>query len=135
MANGFYAPGKERILRGEINFLAADIRAVLVKSTYVPNLNSHSSLADIPTSARSPTSVLLTGKSITNGVFDADDVTFPALPAGDTYQGIVRFQSAATDTNSYLLVFIDDVLGFPAPSGGGDFVIRWDNGPARIFAL
>lgn len=134
MPSGFYASAKEALLRGQIDFASADIRAALVTTGYIPDLLTHSNLTHVAPSAQYG-SVVLAGKSVANGVFDADDITINSVPTGSTYNGVILFINGSSAANSRLIAYIDNIIGFPVAGTGGDFIIRWSDGPAKIFSL
>lgn len=134
MANAMYAAGKERVLTASINFLSDQINVVLVSSGYTPNLSTHQFYAEVePFVLGSP--ITLTGKTVAGGAFDANDVVFAALPAGNTGRAIVMYRNTGVATTSPLIAYFDTITGFPVLTNGGDVVIQWDNGPNKIFSL
>lgn len=134
MANALYAKGKEKMLSGAINFAADTIKAVLVKNTYPQNLATDE-FASALTAYRLNADQTLGTKSVAAGVFDAADVTFTAVTAGDTSEGIVLIKWVTTDADSPLLAYIDTITGFPLATNGGDITIQWDNGAYKVFSL
>ena len=81
-----------------------DIRAILVDGAdYTPNLATHETLANIPAAARVAVSGALQNKSVTDGVFDADDITISAV-TGDQFEYIALYQH--TGAESALLILL-----------------------------
>lgn len=135
MANALYAKGKEKILTAQINMSTADIQAVLLKSAYTPNLSTHEYLADIAANVVD-TAVSLTTKTITAGVFDADDTIFTTVAAGDTVGYVALFKNTGVSATSPLIALIDSAsAGLPATTNGDDIKAQWDNGAYKIFSL
>jgi hypothetical protein len=99
MANAHFAKGKQAILSAEINYLTATFKAVLVRNDYPQNLAVDEFLSDISAYVLG-TAVALTGVSITDGIFDANDAVFPLVPAGDTAEGV---QAAALHRSDHQL--------------------------------
>lgn len=133
MANKFYPLGKEKMLLGQINWASDTIKAALVSNTYTYS-DAHEFLDSIQPFLLGAAQTL-TSKTITAGVFDADDVTFAALAAGSTIKAVVLYKDTGNATNSPLLAYLDNVTGFPMPTFGGDVVVPWSNSVAKIFAL
>lgn len=137
MANQLYPKGKERILghaTETIDLLADNIKCVLVDTaTYTFNV-AHDYLDDIPVGERVATSTNLTGKSTTDGVFDADDVTFTSV-TGDPSEALVIYKDTGAAATSPLIAYIDTATGLPITPGGGDIQVVWDNGANKIFAI
>ena len=88
------------------------------------------------------TSAALSSISVTNGVFDAADITFttPGTDAND--HALLIFQSSAVAGGSdvassaqRLVAWIDTGTGVPIKPAGGDITVIWDNGSNKIFSL
>lgn len=134
MANVFYAKGKEKILSADIAWVTDTIKVMLVKNTYPQNLSTDEFLDDVE-AYRLNTDQTLSGKSITNGVFDAADPTWTAVTAGDTSEGVVIYKDTGSAATSPLLIYIDSITGFPLATNGGDITAAWDDGSNKIFSL
>lgn len=134
MANAIFTKGKEKILSGQINFSTDSLKAVIVSSAYAPSLSTHEFL-DSASASVLGSAVTLTGKSVAGGVFNADDINIQAVAAGATAKAVVVFKDSGDPATSPLLLYIDQVGGFPAATNGGDITIQWDNGAYKIFSL
>lgn len=134
MTNALYAKGKEKLLSGSINMLTDTIKVALVKNTYGVNLASHEFLSDLGATTLG-TNQALTSKSVTGGVFDAADPAWTAVTAGDTALAVVLFKDTGVAGTSPLLLYIDQITGFPLSTNGGNISPEWDNGTFRIFSL
>lgn len=134
MANALYTKAKEGLLNGDFDLNANDIRAILVDAAdYTVNIATDNALDDIPSGARVST-VALTGESLTDGVFDADDATFTSV-TGDPSEAVVLYKHTGTESTSLLLAYIDTATGLPVTPNGGNIVVQWDNGANKIFKL
>lgn len=134
MANAFYRKGAQKILSGAINFSTDTIKARLVKNTYAQNLSTDE-FVDLVTAVTGTTDVTLANKSVVDGVFDADDVTWTSVPAGETSEGVVIYKDTGSEATSPLIAYIDVITGFPLATNGGNVVVQWDNGAYKIFSL
>lgn len=134
MSNVRYPFGNQRILQGDIAWVSAPIVAQLTGSNYVYS-SAHTSLADIPVSARIATSGTLTGRTATLGVADADDVTFNALPAGPLVTSLILYVATGVESTSTLLAYFDTMNGFPVSTNGSSLQVVWDSGERKIFKL
>lgn len=134
MANALYAKGKEKMLSATINFPSDTIKAALVLNTYTQNLATNEFYSDISTHVIG-TPQTLASKTVTAGVFDADDVTFSTIASGSTAKCVVLYKDTGVAGTSPLLAFIDVITGFPLATNGGDITIQWDNGAFKIFSL
>lgn len=134
MANALYALGKEKILSGAINLPSDTIKVALLKNTYPQNLTTDDFYDDISAYVIG-TPQTLAAKSVALGVFDAGDVTYTAVTAGDTLEGVVIYKDTGVAGTSALIAYIDTITGFPLATNGGDITIQWDNGSYKIFSL
>lgn len=135
MASGLYAKGREGFLDGSIDWDTDDIRVILIDvADYTVNLSTHDFLDDIAGAARVAVSGSLTGKTVTDGVADANDVTFSAV-TGDPSEALVIYKHTGTDATSRLIAYIDSATGLPVTPDGNDIITRWDNGANKIFKL
>lgn len=134
MANAWYRKGAEKVLLAQVNFDTDTIKARLVRNNYAQNLTTDEFISSVPAVTGS-TDQTLANTSVTNGVFDADDITFTAVPAGETSEGLVIYKDTGVAGTSPLLMYIDTITGFPLATNGGNVVIQWDNGAYKIVSL
>ena len=134
MANVLYGLGKEKMLSGLINFTADTIKVALVKNDYAQNFVTDEFYTSISASVLN-TPQTLGSKTVTAGVFDAADITFTSVTAGDTAEGVVIYKDTGASATSPLIAYIDTITGFPLATNGGDITIQWDNGSYKIFSL
>ena len=134
MANAWYRKGAEKVLLAQANFDTDTIKARLVKNTYAQNLSTDEFISSV-TEITGSTDQTLANTSVTDGVFNADDITFTAVPAGETSEGVVIYKDTGVAETSPLLMYIDTITGFPLATNGGNVVIQWDNGAYKIVSL
>lgn len=134
MANALYSKAKEKFLSGALNMGSDTIKIVLVDTADYTYSAAHEFLSSVAEAARVKTSDALTGKSVTNGVFDADDVTL-ATVTGDVSEALIIFKDTGDAATSPLIAYIDTATGLPITPNGGNIIIQWDNGANKIFAL
>lgn len=134
MANALYDPGREGILDGTISVSSGTIKALLATSGYTPNTASHKFVSDIGSGNIVARSSAFTSKTETGGVFDAADITYPAV-TGSICNYIVLYSDTGTDSTSRLIGIIDTATGLPVTPNGGDISVTWDNGANKIFRL
>lgn len=127
----FVPLGAQKVLSGAINFLTDDIKVRIMPSTFA--YGGEEFLNALP--AGIGTDQSLAGKSITGGVFDADDVEFGAIAGGSTMGSLILYKSTGVGSTSPVLLHFDDVTGFPKATNGSAFKQKWSNGPAKIFKL
>jgi len=135
MANSLYTKAKQGLIDGSIDLDTDDIRVVLVDGAdYTPNLATDDNLDDIPSGARVAVSGALQSKTVTDGVFDAADITISAV-SGDQFEYLVLYKHTGTESTSRLILLIDSATGLPCTPNGSDITIQWDSGANKIFKL
>lgn len=136
MANGIYAKAKQAFLEADIDWLVDDIKVCVVDGAdYTANLATDEFLSDIPGAAIVATSANLSTKTSTDGVADADDVTFSSV-TGDSVEIIVIYKDTGVAATSRLIAYYDVAAsGLPVTPNGGNITVSWSNGASRIFAL
>jgi hypothetical protein len=135
MANSLYTKAKQGLIDGSIDLDTDDIRAVLVDGAdYTPNLASHEFLSSIPAGGRVAVSGALQNKTVTDGVFDADDIVIAAV-SGDQFEYVVLYKHTGSDATARLIYLIDTATGLPCTPNGSDITLSWDNGASKIFKL
>lgn len=125
MANAFYAKGKEALL-GSLNLSSANMKLVLVDSAdYTINLSTDNALDDIAAGARVATSGNLANKTITDGVFDCDDVTFSSV-TGDQFEYVILYEDSGVESTSRLVACWDTATGLAFTPSSGDITLTID---------
>ena len=119
---------------GLVDLVGDTIKLVLCTAGYTANVSTDHYLTAISAGAR-VASVTLTGKSFTNGIFDADDVTFVAPASGQTITQAVLYQDASPSSGARLIrkISADTVAGFPFTTTGSDVLLAWPNDANKIF--
>lgn len=136
MANALYAKAKEALLEGLLDLTDNNIKVALVKNTYSVNLNSHEFLSDISGSAIVATSNVLTGKSTSLGIFDAENITIEDY-GNSGFAYLIIYRDTGTAATSRLIAYIDTATGLPV-SATADVIsitINWSNDTYKIFGL
>lgn len=140
MAGALFDKGREKFLgtASQINWTTDTIKAVLVSSSYVPDLSTHEFAGlNLQSHTGSLTPQTIDNTTATNGIADGDDVTFPTVPANLSWNYVAIFQDTGTPNTSALIALIDSgsALGLPIISSGGDITIQWANTTNKIFKL
>lgn len=134
MANTIYPKAKEAFLSGQIVMTTDTIKAVLIDTTDYTYSDADQFLSSIPAAAIEETSAALDGKTITNGVFDANDITFVAA-SGDPCEAIILYKDTGDAASSSLIAYIDTATGLPVILNSGDINVQWSEDADKIFAL
>ena len=127
-----YPKGGEKMLSGAVNFLTDTLALVALPTSYVYD-PAHEFLSGL--GALVGTAVTLTNKTITGGVFDADDVDLGAIASGSNIGSLAIIKDTGTAGTSPVLLHLTDVTGFPMATSGSAISVRWSNGSAKIFSL
>ena len=133
MANAIFPKYKEAILQSAANsnMSSGTVKVALVDTdTYSYNA-AHEFLSSV--SGRVGTDQTIGSKTFTNGVFDGDNVTFPAV-SGASAEALLIYIDTGTAGTSRLIAFIDTgVTGLPVVPNGGDITVTFN--ASGIFAL
>jgi hypothetical protein len=133
MANAIYPKFKEQALQAGVNLSSGDIKAVLVDLADYTYSAAHEFLSDVALAGRVATSPNLASKTLTNGLFDAADVSFTAV-TGDQSEALILYIDTGTAGTSRLIAFFDTgVTGLPVTPNGGDINVTWN--ASGIFQL
>lgn len=121
MANIIFDAYKELVLGAGLNLSTLDIRLILLDAAdHTFNAATDDFLDDIASGARVATSAALTSKTVTDGDFDAADVTLSTV-TGDQSEGVLWYRHTGTESTSNLLWYIDTgVTGLPITPNGND---------------
>lgn len=141
MANSLFASFKQQLglaTIGALNAAGTVIKATLVDTGAYTFNAAHTVIGDIPAGARIATGTLA-NKTWTGAVFDADDLTYTAVPAGTgtgtAAEALVLWVDTGTPATSFLIAYFDTATGLPVTPNGGNIQIIWDNGSNKIFKL
>lgn len=133
MANAIYPKYKEALLDAAANVDINDgtVKVALVDTgTYTYN-SAHEFLTDL--SGVVGTAETIGNTTVTNGVFDGDNVTYTAV-TGNSVEALVIYIDTGNAGTSRLVAYIDtSVTGLPVTPNGGDITINWN--ASGIFAL
>ena len=135
MANAIYPKWTERLINGfNDGTLDQIVRAVLIDTNIYTYSASHEFVSDLGSSIVGTQSSAFSNKTYTNGVFDADTITFP-LVTGNTAEALVIFLgSTASPSSSRLVAFLDTgFTGLPITPNGNDIPVVWSS--SGIFRL
>lgn len=132
MASALYPSFKQLLLGGDIDLVTDNIKVALCDTNDVAFSSAHDMLNDISASVVA-TSANLANKTITGGVFDADDTSFPGV-TGDQSEALIIYKDTGTASTSPLIAYIDTAsAGLPLLPNGGDANVAWH--ATGIFAL
>ena len=141
MANAAFTPAKEGFIDGTIDLDTATIKACFVRG-YTFSA-AHKFVSDVTGAGGTinGTSAALANKTVTGGVFDADD-TSASTTANATDHGILLFQSSAVTGGAdvaasaqRVIAWLDTGTGLPIQPGTGTTPITWDSGTNKILKV
>ena len=135
MANALYAKAKEALLEGLIDLTDDSIKLALVTSGYAVNISSDEYYSDI-SSYVAATSSILSGRSTTDGIFDAENITIEDYGTSG-FDYLVIFKDTGNSATSRLIAYIDTADGLPVSSSSStiSITINWSNAVSKIFSL
>lgn len=134
MANMLYTKAKEKLMQGQLNLLTDDIRVAIVSSAYIQSMTTDEFLAEVDDHILG-TPMVLTGRSITGGAFDGDNLNFTGIASGATTEGVVIYKHTGDPATSALIFYADQIQGFPLTTSGAAVEIVWDDGEYKIVKL
>lgn len=138
--SGYFTPGIEGWLKGEIDMDTAVFKAAFVRG-YTFSA-SHKFVSDVTGAGGTlnGTSAALT-VTVTGGTVDASDTTVTTT-ASAVDHGILLFQSSAVGggadvaaTAQRVVAYYDTGTGLPIQPGSGATPITWDNGTNKLFKV
>lgn len=134
MANALYRNAATLLLTAQLDLSSAPLKVALV-DTGVYTFDAAHQFASELTGAIIGTPASLTGQSVVDGVFDANNVTFSGV-TGPTAEAVVIFRDTGDLATSPLLLYWDTgVAGLPFTPNGGDATVAWSNGATKILSL
>lgn len=135
MANLIYPKYKEALIQGatNISLSSGNVKTVLIDLADYSYSATHQFLSDVAAAGRVATSANMTTKTTTNGLFDADDVSFSSV-TGDQSEALIIYIDTGTESTSRLVAFFDTgVTGLPVTPNGGNINVAWN--ASGIFQL
>lgn len=136
MANIVYTKAKEAMLNGGINVSASNYKLLLInKNQYTLNISSDQFVSDIPSNAIKGVSTNLVNVTSTNGILNADDITIDHN--GQPFDAVALYQVGSSNSNSRLILFIDDSEGLPfeGTNSSISITIFWSDTVSKILSL
>ena len=133
MANAIYPKWKQALMSGGgSSVLIATVRAYLIDTNVYTYSASHTFVSDL-TGIVGSASGDLQNKTFTDGVFDADNISFIGV-TGNTAEALVIFIDTGSASTSRLVTYLDTgFTGLPITPNGNDIPVVWP--PGGIFRL
>ena len=132
MANALYPKAKEKFLDALIDMPTDTIKIALI-DTGVYTYSSTDEFFSAASSAVIGTPATLASKTITNGVFDAADVTFTSV-SGSSVEALIIYKDTGSAATSPLIMYLDVAAsGLPVTPNGNNIDVQFN--ASGIFAL
>ena len=121
MASGLYPKGAGHILGAatKVDLVADAIKVLFYASTFN---SAHEFISDLTGASIVARSGALAGKTVTSGVFDANDITVTAV-SGSAFSELVLVKDTGVDSTSPLIAIFDISTFTPT---GGDVSVIWN---------
>ena len=116
--NSMYLPALDGFLTSQINMVSADLRWILTDTGLYVFSSAHQFLSSVPVGARASTSATVTGVTVSNGVYDQNNFTFPTVPVGPSLGAMILYSHTGSDATSRLIAYVDTVPGLPVVPNG-----------------
>lgn len=135
MANALYNKAKESFLsqNPSIDLDTDTIKVALVTAGYT--FNAADQFLTALGANRVGTDQTLGTKTVTDGVFDAADVTFTAVTGAQVVAYVIYKDTGSSATSPLIGYFDTAASGLPVTPNGGNISIAFDNGTNRIFRI
>lgn len=140
MANAIFTAAAEAFISGAIDLDTAVIKAAFVRG-YTFDATDVFVSDVVATGTLNGTSAALANKTVTGGVFDADDTTITTTASASDH-GILLFQSSAVtggadvaQSSQRVIAYYDTGTGLPAQPGTGDTPVSWSSGANKILKV
>lgn len=133
MANAIYPKYKEALLDGLANIDINDgtVKVALIDTGVYTYNAAHDFYDDVTGVVGTPQTIANT--TVTDGLFDGDNVTFTAV-TGNSVEALIIYIDTGSAATSRLVAYIDtSVTGLPVTPNGGDISITWN--ASGIFQL
>lgn len=132
MANAIYPKAKQKFLDALIDMPTDTIKIALI-DTGVYTYSSTHEFWSAASAAEIGTSQTLNSKTITDGVFDADNVTFTSV-TGASVEALIIYKDTGSAATSPLIMYIDVAAsGLPVTPNGNNIDVQFN--ASGIFAL
>lgn len=132
MANAIYPKAKQKFLDALIDMPTDTIKIALI-DTGVYTYSSSDEFWSAASAAQVGTSATLASKTITDGVFDAADVSFTSV-SGVSVEALIIYKDTGSAATSPLIMYIDVAAsGLPVTPNGNNIDVQFN--ASGIFAL
>jgi len=132
MANAIYPKAKQKFLDALIDMPTDTIKIALIDTALYTYSAAHEFYSSA-SAAQVGTPVTLASKTITSGVFDADNVTFTSV-TGASVEALIIYKDTGSAATSPLIMYIDVAAsGLPVTPNGNNIDVQFN--ASGIFAL
>ena len=133
MANSLYTKFYNQLMSKTIDLSADQINVAILDINYVVDLANDTTYAAsvTPTGAEIDTGIL-TGQTVTDGVFNADDYEFPNVTHGSNAKYIVVYHNSSGQLMAYFDTDSNGAIDIPCV--GNDIHTEWNASGMFAFA-
>ena len=120
MANVLFDYGRNLFATGGIDWNAANLKGILVTSSYTPNLATDQFLSVISGGDIISPAVALTGLSSNAGACSANPIVFSGVSVGAVATYLIIYVDTGSSSTSPLIALINVAVGLPLTATGGN---------------
>lgn len=120
---------------GEMDWLTADICAMLVTAEYTPAANTDRFVSDIPSGAIVVRDIVLTNLQVNQGVCAGEIPQQNSLVSATAVNALVIYAKTGSDGSSTLIYYSANGSGFPFLPTGFDYAILFDQSQGGWFKI
>lgn len=129
-----YGKARRAFAQAQINWLSANVNAMLVSSVYSPNPNTDQFVSDIPPAAIITRDAALTALGVTAaGACFGTVPPYNSFAASAPVAAIVLYSFTGTDSTSKLIYYSSTGSGFPFLAQGFNYIIGFDQSNGGYF--
>ncbi len=123
--NVWFTLGRQALGQAQVNLLTDDLRILITKATWTPNVSTDQFVSSITAGAITQRSGTLAGRSFTGRYLFANAITMSLVPAGVADLNVVLYKNTGVDGTSQLLVKWDSGTNLPVTPDGGDLTFQF----------
>lgn len=130
MAGVVYPKALEAFGKAQIDLVNHEIRALLIDAQDYTYSSAHEFLSSVAGAARIADSGALGSKTVTNGIFDAADATFPTVTGDQSEAMIIVDWNGGADSARRLICYLDSVnyANLPVTPNGSNIGVTFPSG-------
>lgn len=129
-----YIGAKNAMMTGALDLTTATLKVQCVDAADYTVDAAHGALDSIPAAARVGTPAAISGATVIDNVFDADNTLINNV-TGDTFEAVAIYEDTGVESTSTLIAYLDNAGALSVTPNGADIILSWADTENKIFAL